>query len=71
MPTTKRRAAVNCLESSDTSDTPVEEDVAVWVGAPDLTVQMPVLAYKKASIENDDVCIGLWCLLWSVFKLVR
>ena len=43
------------LESSDTSHTPVEEGAAVRAGAPDLTVPMPVLAYKKASIENDDV----------------
>ena len=58
------------LESSDTSRTQVEEGSAVRAGAPDLTVPMPVLAYKKASIENDDVCIGLWCLYWSVFELV-
>ena len=67
MPTTKRRAAVYGLECSDTSDTPVEEGAAV---APDLIVPLPVLAYKKESIENDDVCIGLWCLYWSVFELV-
>ena len=71
MLTTKRCAAVYGLESSDTSDTPVEEGAAVRVGAPDLTVQpIPVLAYKKASFENDDVCNGLWCLYWSVFELV-
>ena len=60
------------VEESDTSDTPVEEGVAraVRAGAPDFTIPMPVLAYKKASIENDVVCIGLWCLHWSVFELV-
>ena len=70
MPTTKRGAAVYCLESSDTSDSPVKEGAAVRAGALDFTVPMPVCAYKKASIENDDVCIGLWCLYWSVFELV-
>ena len=70
MPTTKRRVALYGLESSDTSHTPVEEGAAVLAGAPDLTVLMPVLAYKNESIENDDVCIGLWCLYWSVFELV-
>ena len=58
------------LGSSDSSHTPVEEGAAVRAGAPDLTVPMPVLAYKNASIENDDVCIGLWCLYRSVFELV-
>ena len=48
MPTTKRRAAVYGLESSDTSDTPVEEGAAVWAGAPDLIVPMPVLACKQS-----------------------
>ena len=62
MPTTKRRAAVYGLESSD--------PLAMLAGAPNFTVSMPVLAYKKASIENNDVCIGLWCLYWSVFELV-
>ena len=78
MPKTKRRVAVYCLESSDTCGTPVDrylwhtcrEGAAVLAGAPDLTVAMPVLAYKKAIIENYDVCIGLWCLYWSVFDLV-
>ena len=67
MPTTKRRAAVYGLESSDTSRTPVEEGAAVLASAPDLTVSMPVpvLAYKKASI--DDVCI--WSVV-LVFELV-
>ena len=51
MPTTKRRAAVYGLESSD--------PLAMLAGAPNFTVSMPVLAYKKASIENNDVCIGL------------
>ena len=46
------------------------EGAAVLAGAPDLTVPISVLAYKKASIENNDVCIGLWCLCWSVFELV-
>ena len=66
MPTTKRSAAVYGLESSDTSDIPVEEGAAVLEGAPDLIVPMPLLANKKESIENDDVCIGLWCFYWSL-----
>ena len=70
MPTTERRAAVFGLGGSDTSDTPVEQCAAVRAGAPDLKVPMPVLADKNASIENDDVCIGLWCLYRSVFELV-
>ena len=41
------------------------------MGARDLTVPMPVLACTGPSIENDDVCIGLyWCLYWSVFEFV-
>ena len=35
MQTTKRRVAVYCLESSDTTDTPVEVGAAVLAGAPD------------------------------------
>ena len=57
------------LGGSDTSDTQVEEGVAELAGAPDLTVPMPVLTCNVASIENNDVCIGLyWCLYWSVFE---
>ena len=65
-----RGAAVYGLGGSDTSDTPVKQGAAVLEGAPDLKVPMPVLAYKQASIENDEVCIGLWCFYWSVFALV-
>ena len=40
-------------------------------GARDSTVPMPVLACTGASIENDDVCIGLYsCLYWSVFDCI-
>ena len=35
--------------------------LAIWEGAPDLTVLMPVLAYTENN--NVSVCIGLyWCL---------
>ena len=48
MQTTKRREAVYGLESSATSDTTVEEGALL---APDLTVLMPVLAYKQAMMK--------------------
>ena len=49
MQTTKRREAVYGLESSATSDTTVEEGEALL--PPDLTVLMPVLAYKQAMMK--------------------
>ena len=74
-----------CLESSDTCGTPV--DRYLWHtcrrgccfagGSPDLTVEMPVLAYKKASIEPMmcalvcGACIGLYFILYrSVFDFI-
>ena len=69
MLTTKRSAAAYGLESSDSSDTPVKNGAAVRAGEPDLTVPMPVLAYKTMMCALVcGACIGLYLSLYrSVF----
>ena len=52
MPTTKWRTAMYGLESSDTSDTPVEEGAAVRAGAPDFTILMLYWRIEKQALKT-------------------